>query len=75
MLATGEPAAAEGGQNETNLPWLLRLRWGALAGQLLTIVVVRYVMRLAAADRVAVRAAGDLAADQRRLATAPARAW
>ena len=45
MLATGEPAAAEGGQNETNLPWLLRLRWGALAGQLLTIVVVRYVMR------------------------------
>jgi two-component system sensor histidine kinase RegB len=45
MLATGEPAAAEGGQNETNLPWLLRLRWGALAGQLLTIVFVRYVMR------------------------------
>ncbi len=44
MLATGEPAAAEGGQNETNLPWLLRLRWGALAGQLLTIVFVRYVM-------------------------------
>ena len=41
----GEPAAAEGGQNETNLPWLLRLRWGALAGQLLTIVFVRYVMR------------------------------
>jgi len=45
MLATGEPAAADGGQNETNLPWLLRLRWGALAGQLLTIVFVRYVMR------------------------------
>jgi len=45
MLATGEPAAAEGGQNETNLPWLLRLRWGALAGQLLTIVFVRYAMR------------------------------
>jgi two-component system sensor histidine kinase RegB len=44
MLATGEPAAAEGGQNETNLPWLLRLRWGALAGQLVTIIVVRYVM-------------------------------
>ena len=44
MLATGEPAAAEGGQNETNLPWLLRLRWGALGGQLLTIIVVRYVM-------------------------------
>ena len=45
MLATGEPAAAEGGQNETNLPWLLRLRWGALVGQLLTIVFVRYAMR------------------------------
>ena len=44
MLATSEPAAAEGGQNETNLPWLLRLRWGALGGQLLTIVVVRYAM-------------------------------
>jgi two-component system, sensor histidine kinase RegB len=38
-----EPAV-EGGHNETNLPWLLRLRWGALAGQLLTIVIVRYVM-------------------------------
>ena len=44
MLATSEPAAAEGGQNETNLPWLLRLRWGALAGQLVTIIVVRYAM-------------------------------
>ncbi len=44
MPAIGEPAA-EGGQNETNLPWLLRLRWGSLAGQLLTIVFVRYVMR------------------------------
>jgi two-component system sensor histidine kinase RegB len=39
-----EPVA-EVGQNETNLPWLLRLRWGALAGQLLTIVIVRYAMR------------------------------
>jgi two-component system sensor histidine kinase RegB len=39
-----EPAT-EGGQDETNLPWLLRLRWAALAGQLLTIVIVRYAMR------------------------------
>jgi two-component system sensor histidine kinase RegB len=39
-----EPAT-EGGQNETNLPWLLKLRWAALAGQLVTIVIVRYVMR------------------------------
>ena len=45
MLATGEPAAAEGGQNETNLPWLLRLRWGAAGGPQLTIVLVRYVIR------------------------------
>src|ERR1043165_67731 len=43
-----EPAAAppeSSGHNETNLSWLLRLRWAALAGQLLTIVFVRYVMR------------------------------
>ena len=43
-----EPALTQSestGQNETNLTWLLRLRWGALAGQLLTIVFVRYVMR------------------------------
>ena len=39
-----EPAA-EGGHNETNLPWLLRLRWGAIGGQLLTIAIVRYMMR------------------------------
>jgi two-component system sensor histidine kinase RegB len=27
-----------------NLPWLLRLRWGAVAGQLVTILVVRFAM-------------------------------
>jgi two-component system sensor histidine kinase RegB len=43
MPSMVEPAT-EGGQNETNLPWLLRLRWAALAGQLLTIVIVRYAM-------------------------------
>jgi two-component system sensor histidine kinase RegB len=31
----------------TNLSWLLRLRWGAVAGQLLTILVVRFVMDVA----------------------------
>jgi two-component system sensor histidine kinase RegB len=39
------PSSESTGHNETNLPWLLRLRWAALAGQLLTIVFVRYVMR------------------------------
>jgi two-component system sensor histidine kinase RegB len=38
-----EPGGA-GGRNETNLRWLLRLRWGAVAGQLLTIAIVRFVM-------------------------------
>jgi two-component system sensor histidine kinase RegB len=28
----------------TNLSWLLRLRWGAVAGQLITILVVRFAM-------------------------------
>jgi two-component system sensor histidine kinase RegB len=31
----------------TNLSWLLRLRWGAVAGQLLTIAVVRFGMGVA----------------------------
>jgi len=31
----------------TNLSWLLRLRWGAVAGQLVTIVVVRFAMDVA----------------------------
>ena len=31
----------------TNLRWLLRLRWGAVAGQLLTIAVVRFGMGVA----------------------------
>jgi two-component system sensor histidine kinase RegB len=39
-------AAGAGGHNETNLPWLLRLRWGAMAGQLFTIAIVRYAMKL-----------------------------
>src|SRR4051812_40620221 len=38
-----EPGGA-GGRNETNLRWLLRLRWGAVAGQLLTIAIVRFAM-------------------------------
>src|SRR4051812_16830 len=38
-----EPGGA-GGRNETNLRWLLRLRWGAVAGQILTIVIVRFAM-------------------------------
>jgi two-component system sensor histidine kinase RegB len=38
-----DPAGA-GVHNETHLPWLLRLRWGAVAGQLLTIAIVRYAM-------------------------------
>jgi two-component system, sensor histidine kinase RegB len=44
MRSMVEPAA-EGGHNQTNLPWLLRLRWGAIAGQLLAIAIVRYAMR------------------------------
>ena len=31
-------------QTRTNLSWLLRLRWGAVSGQLLTILVVRFAM-------------------------------
>ncbi|HTA19843.1 MAG TPA: ATP-binding protein [Polyangia bacterium] len=31
----------------TNLSWLLRLRWGAIAGQLVTILVVRFAMDVA----------------------------
>ncbi len=31
----------------TNLSWLLRLRWGAIAGQLVTIFVVRFAMDVA----------------------------
>jgi two-component system sensor histidine kinase RegB len=31
----------------TNLSWLLRLRWGAVLGQLVTILVVRYAMGVA----------------------------
>src|SRR4051812_45701769 len=38
-----DPGAA-GGRNETNLRWLLRLRWAAIAGQLFTIAVVRFAM-------------------------------
>ena len=49
------PVAAEGhvpdaGQAQllrTNLSWLLRLRWGAAFGQLLTILVVRFAMGVA----------------------------
>jgi two-component system sensor histidine kinase RegB len=41
------PAPAPAGHNETNLPWLLRLRWGAVAGQLFTIGVTRFAMGLA----------------------------
>jgi two-component system sensor histidine kinase RegB len=32
---------------QTNLAWLLRLRWGAIGGQLLTILVVRHGLGLA----------------------------
>jgi two-component system sensor histidine kinase RegB len=42
MLERGGAA----GQNETNLPWLLRLRWGAVAGQLITIGIVHFAMDL-----------------------------
>ncbi|HET6151204.1 MAG TPA: ATP-binding protein [Polyangia bacterium] len=45
MVEPGALTAESTGHNETNLPWLLRLRWAALAGQLSTIVIVRYAMR------------------------------
>jgi two-component system sensor histidine kinase RegB len=45
MVEPGALPSDSTGHNETNLSWLLRLRWGALAGQLLTIVIVRYAMR------------------------------
>jgi len=45
VVEPGALASESTGRNETNLPWLLRLRWGALAGQLSTIVIVRYAMR------------------------------
>jgi two-component system sensor histidine kinase RegB len=34
-------------ETSTNLTWLLRLRWGAIAGQLVTILVVHFGMDLA----------------------------
>jgi two-component system sensor histidine kinase RegB len=33
--------------NEINLPWLVRLRWGAVAGQLVTIALVKLALGLA----------------------------
>jgi len=47
MVQPGVEPGAASGRNQTNLLWLLRLRWGALAGQLSTIVIVRFVMELA----------------------------
>jgi two-component system sensor histidine kinase RegB len=47
MVEPGVEPGAAGGRNQTNLRWLLRLRWGALGGQILTILIVRFVMDLA----------------------------
>jgi two-component system sensor histidine kinase RegB len=47
--AIGAVAQTEEAQRQlavTNLAWLLRLRWGAIAGQLLTIFVVRFGLDL-----------------------------
>lgn len=33
--------------NRINLSWLLKLRWGAIAGQIVTILVVHYVLGIA----------------------------
>jgi two-component system sensor histidine kinase RegB len=41
------PLDLQARMTRTNLPWLLRLRWGAVAGQLLTILVVRFAMDVA----------------------------
>jgi two-component system sensor histidine kinase RegB len=46
MTSIPERAPAEG-QDRINLAWLLRLRWGAAFGQLLTILVVRFAMGVA----------------------------
>jgi two-component system sensor histidine kinase RegB len=40
------PMSAPTQLTHTNLAWLLRLRWGAIGGQLLTILVVRFGMGL-----------------------------
>ncbi len=42
--STDAPAEARATLARTNLAWLLRLRWGAVAGQLVTILVVRFAM-------------------------------
>jgi two-component system sensor histidine kinase RegB len=51
IVSPAEPAAATSANAEaastatlTNLAWLLRLRWGAIGGQLLTIFVVHFAM-------------------------------
>jgi two-component system sensor histidine kinase RegB len=46
MTSIPERAPAEE-QDRINLAWLLRLRWGAAFGQLLTILVVRFAMGVA----------------------------
>jgi two-component system sensor histidine kinase RegB len=38
--------AAEAGHHRINLSWLLKLRWGAAAGQLATILFVRFAMKI-----------------------------
>jgi two-component system sensor histidine kinase RegB len=49
MLVDSRGADKDDGQEltRTNLSWLLKLRWGAVAGQLLTILVVRFAMDVA----------------------------
>ena len=41
------PAASHDARHAINFSWLLKLRWGAIAGQLLTIVVVDQLMAVA----------------------------
>jgi two-component system sensor histidine kinase RegB len=42
-----EPRAPDASITLTNLAWLLRLRWGAVLGQLVAILAVRYAMGVA----------------------------
>ncbi|HVR60481.1 MAG TPA: ATP-binding protein [Polyangia bacterium] len=68
------------GPNEVNLPWLVRLRWGAVAGQIVTIAVVTLGFRLPLPvapllTLVALEAASNVAWSLRRTTAPVADGW
>lgn len=46
VAADGTPEAAEPERNRINLRWLVRLRWGAVAGQLVTVLCAAGLLHL-----------------------------